>query len=404
MTGQRILCLAGIPLLALGIYFSVRLAVADSYFREDTPESVAEAVRLDGGNAVYHDLLAEHLEGIGKDSVAERAAAARLSPRETRYWIALAVDAEVKRNYPQAEKDLLEAASVSRQFDPRWALMNFYFRRGRMPEFRTWTRRALDISYDDLAPIFRLCWLASGDAGAIESVLPPGNKKIESKYLGFLLSTQRLEAAPPIARELVERADAADVPLLLGYCDAMLAKNARAGLDVWNALCRRKLEPYDALVPATGSIITNGDFRLTPVEHGFDWRIPRVDGVFVTPRTGSDGLTFELSGEQPEDTVLLTEFVPVDGGREYRLNYEYRAPDEPEDSGLTWEAAAPDSDAVMARSAYLATTGDWNTGHLSFTPAANGAVRLSLRYRRALGTVRHKGTIVLRRVAAEVAR
>src|SRR6266700_4375090 len=131
---ERTACLLALPLFGLGIWFTVRLAIADAFFRQDTPESVARAVRLESGNAAYHDLLAEYIESEGQNPDGERQLAVHLSPLEASHWIGLGVRAEVEQDYPRAEKYLLRAAKVNLGFEPRWALMNFYFRRGNIPQ------------------------------------------------------------------------------------------------------------------------------------------------------------------------------------------------------------------------------------------------------------------------------
>jgi len=413
---ERTACLVALPLFALGIWLTIRLAIADASIRQETPESIAEAVRLESGNAAYHDLLAESLESEGRNPDAEHELAVRLSPLEASHWIGLATRAEVERDYPRAEKYLLQAAKVNVGFEPRWYLMNFYFRRGNLPEFSIRTRRALDMSYGDLTPVFRLCWLATTDAHAIETMLPsadqPAGKKTQLQYLQFLLSTRRLDAARSVARNIALQADAANLPVLIQYCDAMVDGNTDAALEVWNVLCRRKLIPFEPLSPADGHVITNGDFRIKPTEHGFDWRLSRVDGAFVTAGAASEGAaagggaSIEMSGNQPEQCLLLAQIVPLVPGHKYRLDYEYRGDEVDEDSGVNWEiaglgASSTISQAIDIQSEHLKMTGDWVTGHLSFDAAAGSAARLSLHYKRALGTVRHQGTVALRRVAIE---
>ena len=409
---ERTACLLALPLLGLGIWLSVRLALADSAFHRDTPDSLAEAARLEPGNATYHDLLAETIEGQGGNPDAEWERAVRLSPLEASHWIGLGTRAEVERDYPRAEKYLLHAAQVDVGFEPRWALMNFYFRRGNLPEFSVWTRRALEISYGDLTPVFRLCWLATSDPRAIERMLPPAGQPVakatELQYLQFLLGTRRFDAARPIAYGIAAQADDGNLPILIQYCDAMVEGHTDAALDVWNVLCRRKLIPFDPLTPAGGNVITNGDFRIKPAEHGFDWRIPRIDGVFVTVAAASEGspsaggASLEMSGNEPEECLLMAQIVPVAPGRRYHLDYEYRGAAAEDDSGLRWEIDTLDSPSVAIHSDDLKMTGDWSTGRLNFNPGAAHAARLTLRYKRALGTVRYQGTVALRKVAIEV--
>ena len=57
-------------------------------------------------------------------------AAVSLNPRLSSAWIQLGLNAEADGNLPEAETDLLRAASVDHLYVPAWTLANFYFRRG----------------------------------------------------------------------------------------------------------------------------------------------------------------------------------------------------------------------------------------------------------------------------------
>ena len=56
-----------------------------------------------------------------------------------------------------AERWLLDAARVDRQYEPRWTLANFYFRQQKMDDFWKWMRAALEVSYGDRVAAFDLC-------------------------------------------------------------------------------------------------------------------------------------------------------------------------------------------------------------------------------------------------------
>src|SRR5580704_6927846 len=132
---KRIVSIITIAGLALLAWYSVLVARADISFRDNSLESLRRAAQLMPRNAAYHALFAEHLEATGENPDKELEIATSLSPHEPRYWIRRGFRAELERNYADSERYLLQALKVDRGFDPRWALMNFYFRRGRWPEF-----------------------------------------------------------------------------------------------------------------------------------------------------------------------------------------------------------------------------------------------------------------------------
>ncbi len=400
---RRALCVALLPALGFAIYASARLSVADSDFRANTDQSVALAVRLDSGNAAYHQLNAEHLESAGRDPLPDREAAALLSPLDSRYWIDLGVLSEVRNDLPAAERYYLKAASVDHTFAPRFALMNFYFRRHQEAPFWRWAREALPMVYDDPSAVFRLCWLMTSDTESIRRLLPR-TISLNNQYLEFLINDAHWDAAPPVARDLAARAAPDDLGVLLDYMGRGMTRDTASVVEVWNTLSQRGLQHYAPLSPAEGAIVTNGDFRISPVERGFDWRLQRVDGVSLT--LSAAGLDVELTGEQPVAVTLLNEWVPIEPGRTYRIEYLYNGdPDDPASSrrpsGLAWRITHPVTTAVIARSPDLDAAARDARGYFDFSAPA-GVAMLSLTYERAPGTVRRKTRFTIRKVASRI--
>jgi tetratricopeptide (TPR) repeat protein len=413
---ERLACLAAIPALGCGIYYSARVAVADGFYRLDTPQSLAQAVRADPTNASYHQLYAEHLESAGMDPAREREAAALLSPLDSQYWIDLGTLAEVRGDNSSAERYYLKAASVDRKFAPRQALMNFYLRRHDEKSFWEWTQKAMEMAHDDSSQLFRLCWLMSGDAESIRRRIPRQNDYLQLEYLRFLMEEGHLDVAESQARDRAERGPAAEVSRLLQYCDLVRNSNTAGALAVWNTLVRRKLEPYRELDPRAGAIVTNGDFRAQPIERGFDWYLPEAGGVSVT-LGASSGLTVELTGDQAEAATVLREWVPVSRGSAYSIQYKYSSEDEGlqesrQPSGLAWEIENAATGARLLRGADLKTGSSGDSGSVEFSTDSPGIARdaastvtvtLALRYQRTPGTVRRHEKFTIESVSSGLA-
>ncbi len=392
---ERIACLIALPLLAAGIYSTVRLTAADGEYRTNTAESLQKAVRLESDDADYHALLAEHLEGEDRNPEPDRLAATRFSPLESKHWIQLALGSEIAGDEVKAEQLYLHAAAVDRMFTPRWSLMNFYFRRHDSANFWLWTKRAFEMAYGDQTSAFRLCWLMTDDARVIESMLP-ASAEIRRGYLDFLLATQRFQYLSPLDRGVAEAAEPADVPWLVSYCERTVAGNPRSAVDVWNVLCKRGFEPFTTLAPGNGAVVTNGDFRINPIEQGFDWRIPLVSGAQVAPRRAGHGMSVQLNGNQPEGCVILFQIIPLSSGKSYRMSYEYSSDAASPSSGLTWVILDAVSHTPLGHSEALKITGDTVSGQTDFTAGTTGAAELALSYNREPGTVRHEEALSLR--------
>jgi hypothetical protein len=80
------------------------------------------------------------------------------------------------------------AASVDATFLPSWSLANFYFRRENTARFWYWARRAAQMDPDDAAPLFRLAWYVSPNAGEIASRLQIKRPLLEGQFVNFLMA------------------------------------------------------------------------------------------------------------------------------------------------------------------------------------------------------------------------
>jgi hypothetical protein len=252
----------------------------------------------------------------------------------------------------------------------------------------------------DMAPLFRLCWSWSEQAELILAHALPERPEALRQYLSFLLGAARLEAAQAVAARILERATAEDVPLLLACCDRLLeARQTATAAHLWNAMIGRGLIGYQALRPADGLVLTNGDFRLPPRSQGFDWRLPPVEGASVSRDIRAAALHVTFSGKQPEQCELLWQYLPLLAATSYRFSFQYQTAGIAPATGLRWEIQdLTGATAPLAASTSLAAE-NWTAEELTFTtPAKLAATRLVLTYRRTPGTTRVSGWIALRRL------
>ena len=372
---------------------SLRFARTDLLYRENTPEALRKAVEMEPGNAAYHMLRAEHREGAGEDPLPELIQSSKLSPFDSQILMRVAMRAESVGDLSRSEAFLLRAAAVDKKFVPRWALANYYFRRGNGEEFWKWLGRSLEMSSpEDSDGIFRMAWEQSSDGEAILRHIPD-SRVIAARYLRFLIRTERLEAAAVVARRAAATATEDELPLLLTFCERAQATRSGDAVSVWNVMTARKLLPFAPLDPSQGAIVGNKDFLLLPSPRGFDWRIPSVEGVYAAQASDGHGLTATLSGNQPEDCVLVEQILPLIPGKRYRIGYEYSALSDQQVAGLQWELSGPAGAA--ATSPEMVAGSGWKTGQILFT-ATDQWGKLSLRYHRASGKVRAEGTIKIR--------
>jgi tetratricopeptide (TPR) repeat protein len=376
---MKILILAVIPAAAFLAYWPVRLAWADHLSRAADAETVARAVRLSPGDADIRLKLAAARQAAGADPTAALEAAAALDPGNADAWARLGVAAEMRGDLRTAESRLLEAARASHQFAPRWALANYYFRRGDPAHFWPWARASLLMGYGDLKPVFRLCWDMSQDAGLIFERAIPARREVLDAYVWFLMQQGRLAASEAAAAKLAA---------------------VRPALEVWNTLCNRRLLPYAPLDPDRAPL-TDGGFRAASVGGGFAWRLAPAPGVTIGRNRSPRYLWVAFSGDQPETCTPLLQFVPVTPGARYSLRFEYHTSELPPASGLRWSVFDARTGSDLATASPWLSNPDWKPAELRFAAPAAGLVRLTLTCQRLPGATRIEGSLGLRQLTLE---
>jgi hypothetical protein len=365
-------------------YWSLRLACADRLFHARSIESRRRAAELVPGNVRYQ---------ANSDL-----AVVRLSPYGSAARIRLGFQAELAGDQKGAEDWFLKAAEVDRTYEPRWALANFYFRRGRAEEFWLWARRSAEMAYQNQSALFDLSWRMSQDPDTILRRAIPDRPRILAQYLDYLLRLRKLEPASRAVSRLIPLAGAEDQKLLLAYCDRLLeAGQSTAAVASWNLLAARALIPHEPLEPSAGRSLTNGDFAIEPTSSGFDWRVAAVGGVAVSRPRPPGGIRFSFSGNQPENALLLSQLLPLAPSTKYRFRFERSASGISSGSGLQWVLQEGPTGGELGRLPETASEFPFTT------PAGCRLANLSLVYRRAPGTTRIEGSLVLHRVTLELA-
>jgi hypothetical protein len=362
---------AAILALVIAGIFSMQRAGADFEFRRQTPGAVARAVEMEPGNTEYLAFRALQIEYDGGDPRMLLERAAELNPLSSAPRIRLGLDAEVRGDSASAEKWLLDAARIDAQFEPRWTLANYYFRRGKADEFWKWMRQALQVSYGDRRPPFELCWQMSDDADAIFSRAMPGRKEVLAAYLSWLMETHRTEAVTQVAMKLA--ADRDFRALVLSADDALLASGDGAGaMALWRAM---------GLAAPAG--VFRGNFEGAAIGEGFDWRWNETAGVthadIDEPRTMH---RISFNGRQPQSCELLRQTLLLQRGERYRLRWEVSLNQMESPTGIEWRIG--EARASVAK----------GHGEIEFV-APGDVANLTLVYQRPAGEVRAEGAIEL---------
>jgi tetratricopeptide (TPR) repeat protein len=367
--------------LAIASWWSIRLARADAAFRQRTPAEIARAIELEPENGEYLAALALRAEYSGQDSAPLLEEVVRLNPRASAPRIRLGLAAELRGETNEAERWLLGAFAVDRQFETRWTLANFYFRQGRLNEFWTWMKSALEISYGDRGAAFDLCWQMTDDAKTILERAIPDRREVAASYLLYVIEHHRQSAIAGAANKLAQIRSVDDLPVLYIATDALLdGTDAKAAADLWQALGNGRPDG-----------ITHPNFEEPHIGHGFDWRFAEMPGVtHVALEAPAHRIRF--NGQQPESCELLRQTLGgLRAGATYELHWEARTQGIASPTGLEWK--------IAGRTADVAASDDWSAGKVIFTADSDHAT-LVMTYRRPVGQVRTEGSVDLKQVTS----
>jgi tetratricopeptide (TPR) repeat protein len=374
-----------VGICALGIWCSWNMARADYLFRQDTGDSIRAAIRLEPDAWKYYMRLAL-LDDVHAQQLLE--SAIELDPYDAEADIELGLRLEAAGDYNRAERLLLNGFAIDHTFLPRWSLANFYLRRDNMPAFWLWARRAAEMPSDSTGPLFELCWRVSPDPNEITRNILNNNPELIRQYLSFLLAKNQLPAAVGIAQRLTQFGDPkTDDPKMFSVTDQLIAANdGSEAKALWNALIERHWVIADQGTP------NNPDFARDPLPVDFDWALSSYSGLHSWP--GPSGLETEFTGSEPEDCMVAEQAVTLTPGN-YTMAYAYRTSDIPPATGIRWQILDAKSNTVLAESLDLSSDAVQHLALAFSIPPDVSLIRLRLRYRRALGTPRISGTLVL---------
>ena len=139
--------------VTLAGYWSVRLAWADRLSRDRGLASRERAVRLAPLSATLHERLADL-----RDALPDWQTAASLDPANADQFERLGQQAEMAGDFALAERSLLRAVELSRLYQPRYLLAQYYFRRQNRAAWERWSREAFAVAPGDVTPLLELAW------------------------------------------------------------------------------------------------------------------------------------------------------------------------------------------------------------------------------------------------------
>jgi len=376
----------------LGICESWRNLRSDELYWQGTADSLRAAIRLEPGCWLCYVQLAR-LDDRNAEELLRTSL--RLNPYNSDAAIDLGLRYEADGDFREAEKLLEQAFAVDHTYAPRWSLANFYFRRGNIPSFWTWARKSAEMPDSDIGGLFDLCWRVSRDPTIIEANIVVNNPLVIRQWIDFLISKDKAQAAVHPALRLVHLgSEEMDRDRLFALTDRMVVANDAPSADsLWLELIRQHWIVADSSIP------NNPEFAREPLPVKFDWNLSADTGLHSWP--GSSGLVTEFTGDEPENCTIAEQAVSLPPGN-YRLESSYRTRGIAANTGIRWEVAEAESNAILASSPFM--SGDSLTKFaLPFSADSNHRLlHLRLAYQRQPGTPRVSGTLVVASVRIQV--
>jgi hypothetical protein len=376
----------------LGAYWSARLGYASALASYSDAGRLQRASRLAPADAEYAANSGLLTDNVASQTIALRRATV-LSPYYSWAWLQLGLLADSQGNVRNAERLLLKAAETDHGFDPRWALLNFYYRNHAADAFWYWAHEAVTTGSSDLSPVFRLAWRLTPDGSVLLSRIAGDDRTIREQLFQFVLREQSAEAAASLADTIAGDAAQVSLNLLMSYCDRLIeGRQSRSAVTIWNALASQKRIVFPPVRLSSPDLI-NPDFSVPITGRGLDWITEDVSGISFQRDTGNlAGLRIHFSGEQPEGARLLRQRIPVAAGS-YRFEWNFESGGKGTPLGLSWRVSFDERDpaGVLAQSSGLSTGG---AGALEFAvPTGQEVVSLALLYQRPRGEARLRDDI-----------
>jgi hypothetical protein len=335
-----------------------------------------------------------------------------LNPFQANAWIRLGLRAELSaKDASEAERCYRNAAKIDHTSVPITTLANFYARQRNTARFFETARDALALTPYDSRPLLFQARMLAERPEQVLSVLPD-RQRILFEYLSLLLSTDdATQLKGPALRATNHPMDTSNTPgglpdwwlSVLGTTENRLLQAGRAAeaMDVWKNMQRNRW--VQVPTPSLDAPVANGSFRSPAFGYGFDWAIPSTQGVAHDQYPALGKLTFALDGTQPESCRLLSQFIPVRGGGNYRMSWQAESSDLGKIAGLKWRIYATstlrDSDRVVLSSSDI-MSGEQGQHSWDFVaPAGWSTALVTLEYERPFGEVRAEGSVNLREIS-----
>jgi tetratricopeptide (TPR) repeat protein len=357
------------------------IAVAATLGATSNPAEVAKAAALDPSDPQLHYRLGmaysfslDHLRP--QEGLRELREAVRLDPSQPSYWSALAAACESlgdEKCAATATGRTLELAPMTPRY--WWDAANHSMAAGASDAAFDEFHRLIELNPEYAPETFRLCLAMVPDVQKVyQKVLADrSNAQLNFAYINYLWEHGQGDQAYPIFQATLALDRLFPFSLAESYLNWLLAH----GDEQQASVAWQELESHGIIRRPPGdspqNLIFNSGFEQVPLNAGFDWRIQqepytRVSLDDVGPYQGSQSLRVDFTVSQNEASQPVSELVPVQPGRAYRLKAYVRSDSITSDSGPRLRVTDPQcSSCLDVSTAGTVGTTEWHLVSVDFT-------------------------------------
>lgn len=372
---------------------SVRIALATRLGKSDNIVQIRKAVSLDPANPELRFRLAAaetySLESADPaDGIRQLQRATELSPRETRYWRALAAACEFEGDKTCASHAISRSVALSPMAPlVHWEAANYYLWADDKAQAFGEFQRLLELNAGHAGQVFGICLGATGSPEFVyHNVLPPdASPKLKLDYVNYLANHNHEAFAFHVWNKVASSQSPFKFSLADPYLEHLIgSQRYQQATAVWADLERRGIIKRSAGRDPS-NLVFNGGFEHTPLNAGFDWRYKQEPYVAIDFRArrhhqGNYSLRLDFTDVENHEDQPVYQFVPVAADQNYELTAYVRSANITSGSGPRLRVVDPwCPSCVSVSSSPVVGTMAWHKIVLEFqTSPKTSLVRVSV--------------------------